>query len=206
MRYAHKSLVCRLHRQRRADAGLTLIELLISLVLLALITGFLAGGITVGRRSFAADQTAAAEAANAAALDSLLDLIASALPTKTGQGAQIAFEGGRETLGFVGLSAGHALPGGPLGFRIYRQGAEIEVAVKLSAPAAKPKTQMRTTAVRGVASLELRYFGSSAPGQPPAWHPEWPASDHLPDLVAVKVSFRDRNLTRPALVVALRQS
>lgn len=206
MRSARNSLIGRLHRQRRADAGLTLIELLISLMLLTLITGFLAGGLAIGRRSFAADQTAAAEAVNAAALDSLLELIAGALPSKTGKEARIAFEGGRDNLSFVGLSAGHALPGGPVGFRISRQGSEIEVAAKLSAQAELSGREIRTTAVSSVTAIEFSYFGSLGPGRPPAWHLEWPASDHLPDLVAIKVTFRDRNRTRPAQVVALRQS
>lgn len=204
MRSTHNALAGRLHRQRRAEAGLTLIELLISLMLLALITGFLAGGLAIGRRSFAADQTAAAEAATAAALDSLLDLIASALPTKTGQGAQIAFDGGRDTLGFVGLSLGHALPGGPVGFRISRHGSEIEIAAKLATQPGLSGREIRTRALSGVTAIEFSYFGSLSPGRPPAWYLEWPASDHLPDLVAMKVTFRSRD--RPAQVVALRQS
>src|SRR6201999_1201503 len=71
MRVAPQSTIARLHRQRPAEAGLTLIELLISLMLLVLITGFLAGGLAIGRRAFSAEQDAAVEASNAAALDSL---------------------------------------------------------------------------------------------------------------------------------------
>jgi len=182
---------------------LTLIELLVSLMLLVLITGFLAGGIGVGRRAFAADQDAAVEASNSAALDSLAKLIATALPAQAGQG-QMAFEGGGETLAFVALSAGHALPGGPLGMRIYLEGREVRVVVKLKARSAKAK-EVRAKALVGVTSLEFTYFGSREAGKPPAWHREWPAADHLPDLVAMQVSFGGRT-RKPPVVVALRQS
>jgi general secretion pathway protein J len=204
MRVARNRIIYRLHRRRHAEAGLTLIELLVSLMLLVLITGFLAEGLGVGRRAFTADQNAAVEASNSAALDSLANLIATALPTKAGRGRQIAFEGGGETLAFVALSAGHALPGGPLGVRIYRDGTEVGVVVKLGTRAATAK-EVRTRALIGVTALEFTYFGSLEPGKPPAWHPEWPAADHLPDLVAMKVSFGGRT-RKPALLVAIRQS
>ncbi len=195
--------IYRLQRQRPAEAGLTLIELLVSLMLLVLITGFLAGGLAMGRRAFGADQDATVEAANAAALDSLAGLIAAALPTKAGQGPQIAFEGGRETLAFVALSAGHALPGGPLGTRIYRDGTDVGVVVKVGGRSATAR-EVRTKALIGVTSLEFTYFGSLEPGKPPAWHAEWPASDHLPDLVGVNAKFQGRS-RMPPLLVALRQ-
>jgi general secretion pathway protein J len=204
MRVARNRIIYRLHRRRHAEAGLTLIELLVSLMLLVLITGFLAEGLGVGRRAFTADQNAAVEASNSAALDSLANLIATALPTKAGRGRQIAFEGGGETLAFVALSAGHALPGGPLGVRIYRDGTEVGVVVKLATRSATAK-EVRTKALIGVTSLEFSYFGSLDPGKPPAWHLEWPAADHLPDLVAIKVSFGGRT-RKPALLVAIRQS
>jgi general secretion pathway protein J len=203
MRVARTPIIYRLHRRRHAEAGLTLIELLISLMLLALITSFLAGGLALGRRAFTADQDATEEAANTAALDSLASLIATALPTKVGQGAQIAFEGGRDSLAFVALSAGHALPGGPMGVRIYSDGSEVAVVVKLAARSATAR-EVRTKALIGVASLEFSYFGS-LDGKPPAWHLEWPATDHLPDMVAINVSFRERS-RKPPLLVAVRQS
>jgi len=204
MRIASHRTLDRLHRRRRAEAGLTLIELLISLMLLVLITGFLAGGLSIGRRAFSADLDASVEAANATALDSLAGLIAAALPTKVGQGAQIAFEGGRDSLAFVALSVGHALPGGPTGTRIYRDGTDVGVVVKTGGRAAAAK-EVRTKALIGVTSLEFTYFGTLEPGKPPAWYAEWPSSDHLPDLVGIKVKFKGRS-QKPPILVALRQN
>jgi general secretion pathway protein J len=173
-------------------------------MLLVLITGFLAGGLAIGRRAFVADQDATVEAANAAALDSLAGLIAAALPTKVGQGPQIAFEGGRDTLAFVALSVGHALPGGPMGTRIYRDQTDVGVVVKVGGHSEASK-EVRTKALTGVTSLEFSYFGVLEPGKPPAWYGEWPTSDHLPDLVGIKVNFQGRS-QKPPLLVALRQN
>ena len=107
------------------------------------------------------------KAANASALASLADLIATALPTRAGQGPQIAFEGGRETLAFVALSVGHALPGGPLGTRIHRDGTDVGVVVKVEGRSTSAR-EVRAKALIGVTSLEFSYFGTLEPGKPPA--------------------------------------
>lgn len=193
-----------LQRRRRSEAGLTVIELLISLMLLVVITGFLAGGVAMGRRAFAAERSAATEEETAAALDALAGLVGAALPTPA-LGGRINFDGGSDALAFVGLSAGHALPGGPLGFRIRRNGGELEVEV-LATPDGAPLPQpIRSVALREIASLQFSYFGRPAPGAAAAWQGEWRVSDHLPDLIAIRVGFVDPRRDRPALVVALRQ-
>jgi hypothetical protein len=108
-------------------------------------------------------------------------------------------------LAFIGLSAGHALPGGPVGVRIYRNGSTIAVAAKLGAEAEGARRETNITAVTGVTAIEFSYFGSLN-DRPAAWHLEWPVTDHLPDIVAIRVGFSDRSRVGPALVVALRQS
>jgi general secretion pathway protein J len=203
---ARKRAIQALQRRRRSEAGLTLIELLISLTLLVIITGFLAGGVTMASRAFAADRDASAEAEIAAGLDALAGLIGTALPIPTANGgSRINFDGQSDSLTFIGLSGGHALPGGPLGFRIRRQGKEIEVEVLAADGISLPQGSVRSVAIHDIASLHFSYFGRPAPGMPASWQAEWRASDHLPDLVAIRVGFIDPWRDRPALVVALRQ-
>jgi general secretion pathway protein J len=202
---ARPGAIHRLQHRRRSEAGLTLIELLISLMLLVVITGFLAGGFTMGRRAFAADRGAADQEETAAALNALAGLIGAALPAPAPKG-RMNFDGRSDALAFVGLSAGHALPGGPLEYRIRRNGGELEVEVQATAGAAPlPQGPVRTVALREIASLKFSYFGRPAAGASATWQDEWPVSDHLPDLIAMRVGFVDPRRDRPALVVALRQ-
>ena len=197
-----------LQRRRAGERGLTMLELLISMTLLVVLTAFLAGGIHLGRRAFSADQMAAATSETAAALDTLHNLIASALPARLGkEGRRIAFEGQSGALNFVGLSAGHALPGGPIRFRIVRINDSVEVQV-LPPPGSgtASRNDLRSVTLRAVSDLRLSYFGSLAAGAPPVWRNDWLASDHLPSLVAVTIVFADPRRNRVPLVVALRQS
>ncbi|WP_024516253.1 hypothetical protein [Bradyrhizobium sp. Tv2a-2] len=195
-----------LQRRRRSEAGLTLIELLISLMLLIVITGFLAGGVTMVRRAFAADRDVSRDAEIAAGLDALAGLVSTALPIPTGKdGSQVNFDGRGDALTFIGLSAGHALPGGPLGFRVRRDGNDLEVEVLGDDGIKMPQHSLRSIALRDVASVHFSYFGRPTPGAAASWQGEWRVSDHLPDLVAISVGFLDPRRDRPALVVALHQ-
>lgn len=198
----------RLQQRRGTEAGLTLVELLISLVLLVLITGFLAGGVALGRHAFVADRMSTEKNDAARALDTLGALVGAAVPAPASrEGLRLAFEGRPETLSFVGLSNGHALPGGALGFAIHRNGGEVEVAIS-PPPGAAPlrQGQVGNVALHGVAELRLSYFGSPAAGAPPAWQDEWLAMNRLPALVRIQIRFVHSRGDQQVLVVALRQS
>ena len=55
-RAVRNRLIARIAARRRGEQGLTLIELLLSLAILAILTGFLAGGLSMSRRAFATDR------------------------------------------------------------------------------------------------------------------------------------------------------
>ncbi|QND70458.1 hypothetical protein [Tardiphaga robiniae] len=199
--------ILRLRRRRAAEAGVTLVELLISMVLLVVITGFLVGGIALGRRGYVADHASSADGETVTALDALGGLVSAALPTQAEKiGPRVAFDGRSDALDFVGLSAGHALPGGPLGFRIRRNGTNLEVEV-IPPPGAAPlpQGQVSNVVLRAVSELRFSYFGAMAAGTPAVWQNEWLSADHLPALVRISVEFADSRRERPPLVVALRQ-
>ena len=52
----HHRRIARVAARRSAEQGLTLIELLLSLAILAILTGFLAGGLSMARQAFDADR------------------------------------------------------------------------------------------------------------------------------------------------------
>jgi general secretion pathway protein J len=200
-----------------ADAGFTLIEVLVSLVLLALVLALLAGGVRFARGTWDAaarleEQTGAdmAEAFLRARLGEAM-----ALYEQHGSGmVRVVFHGAAGALSFVAPA-----PNGPAGAALYRYGLEIAaeagpgrgaLVVKLAPYRAR---QTETGAewavqshvlVRNVASLTLRYFGRSRPGAEPAWHAAWTRTDATPNLVELRIGRNAAHGGPVALVVTLR--
>jgi general secretion pathway protein J len=195
----------RVSRRRSREAGLTLIELLISLALLTVLTAFLAGGLVMGRRGFEADQAAAIEAERDQAVEVIAGLIGSTIPIAIGDHKKVtAFSGGVEAVSFIGLSDGYAIPGGPIGFRLQREGGDVIVKVtglQASGRGSIPDVIVLT----GVQRFRLSYFGNPNSAGQRGWKSDWHDSDHLPDLVSFQIEFEDQRRNRPAVLVALRQ-
>lgn len=199
-------------RRRRGEQGLTLIELLLSLALLAVVTGFLASGLSIGRRAFDADRTNRIVSGSSAAIQAVSTLIGSALPVPEGAhdtGPRIMFEGRQQAVAFVGLSEGRSLRGGPHKIRLRRSGSDLVAEIVVSA--AETKTgdpvppAIQVAVVGGVREVHFEYFGRINPASPPGWRTDWAGADLLPDLVSIRVDFEDQRRNEPATIVALRQ-
>jgi general secretion pathway protein J len=201
------SLHQRIARRRAKEAGLTLIELLVSLALLAVLTGFLVGGLTMGRRAFEADRTAGIVSETDAGIGVIFGLIGSALLVSAGEEGKatiIAFDGRRDIMTFVGLSEGHALPGGPTKFNLRRNGGDLVVNAA-SFRAGERELLPSVVVLTGVRTVRFGYFGKKTPTAEAAWLSDWFGSDHLPDLVSIEIDFEDERRNQPAVLVALRQ-
>jgi general secretion pathway protein J len=199
-------------RRRSGEQGLTLIELLLSLAILVVLTGFLAGGLSMGRRAFDADRANEIGSETDAAIQSVSSLIASALPVRVSTSSQkpgIMFDGRRETLVFVGLSEGRSLRGGPHKISLRRSGGDLVVDVAATAgetakdaPGPPPT---RVVVLSGVREVSFSYFGSMNPSGVPAWRTDWSRLERLPDLVSIRIEFEDERRNEPATIVAFRQ-
>jgi general secretion pathway protein J len=202
----------RVSRRRPAEQGLSLIELLLSLAILGVLIGFLAGGLSMGRRAFAADRISETQAETDIAIQVVSNLIGTALPisanTAGGSGA-LAFSGGRENISFIGLSEGRSLKGGPQKITVRRSGSDlvVEVAVPVlgtnQGGAERPPT--RVVVLSGVRDINFQFFGGSNAVALRNWRADWSNSDHLPDLVSMRVDFDDERRNGPAAIIALRQ-
>jgi hypothetical protein len=60
------------------------------------------------------------------------------------------------------------------------------------------------THLPAISSLRLSYFGSMKDNEAPDWHESWNKQGKLPDLVRIQVTFADRRLAWPDLVVKQR--
>lgn len=199
-------------RRRPNEQGLTMIELLLSLAILVVLTGFLAGGLSMGRRAFDADRTNGIAVETDAAIQVITSLIRSALPVSAdsgGQAANVLFDGRQETLSFVGLSEGRSLRGGPHKFSLRRAGGELVVnvispAAGTNKDAAEP-APLGVVVLRGVREVRFGYFGRINPTADPGWRTDWFRAERLPDLVSIHIDFEDERRNEPATIVALRQ-
>jgi prepilin-type N-terminal cleavage/methylation domain-containing protein len=211
-RAARSRLIARVAARRSGEQGLTLIELLLSLAILAILTGFLAGGLSMGRRAFAVDRTSEIGNETSAAIQTVATLVGSALPVRfdgAGPKDAIGFDGRGEAIAFVGLSEGRSLRGGQYKIVLRRSGNDLvadftpfdRARVKDSAePAAT-----RVVVLSGVREIRIRYFGTVDAKVKPAWRTDWIRAERLPDLVSIRIEFEDERRNEPATVVALRQ-
>ena len=191
-------------RKRPGEQGLTLIELVISLAILALIVGFLAEGIVFAKRAFGVDRGAQVNASADAGIDALTHLIGLAILPRSSQ--QARFNGHADRLDFVTLSEGYSLKGGPYLVRTGLQGTEFTLDFSSLTPSHdKASDHARAVAIRGVRALRFEYFGSLDATRPPGWHSDWVSAEALPDLVSMRLQLMEDSAERPPLVVAIRQ-
>jgi general secretion pathway protein J len=187
-----------------------MIELLLSLAILVVLTGFLAGGLAMGRRAFEADRMSGLGSETDAAIQAISTLIGSALPVPQNTGdreARVVFDGRQESLLFVGLSEGRSLRGGPHQISLRRNHADV-IAVIGSVREAKEKTSgpsIEVVVLKGVREIHFKYFGRISQSTTPGWQSDWLGSEYLPDLVSVQIEFEDERRNEPATIVALRQ-
>jgi general secretion pathway protein J len=198
-------------RRRSGEQGLTMIELLLSLAILVVLTGFLAGGLAMGRRAFEADRMSGLGSETDAAIQAISTLIGSAIPVRRDTGdrdARVVFDGRQESLLFVGLSEGRSLRGGPHQISLRRNRADV-IAVIGSVGEAKEEASGRAplevVVLKGVREIHFKYFGRISQSTNSGWRSDWLGSEYLPDLVSVQIEFEDERRNEPAAIVALRQ-
>jgi general secretion pathway protein J len=199
-------------RRRQGEQGVTLIELLLALAILAVLTGFLAGGLSIGRRAFDADRTGEISGETDAAIQAITSLIASALPVQASTAnpkSGVMFDGRQEALSFVSLSEGRSLRGGPHTVRLRRSGVDLVVDVIGSTPdpagSAAGPVPTRVVVLSGVRDIRFGYFGRVNPAGLPGWQPQWFGAERLPALVSIQIDFEDARRNEPARIVTLRQ-
>jgi general secretion pathway protein J len=201
----------RVARRRPREQGVTMIELLLSLAILVMLTGFVAGGLSMGRRAFDADRINEIATETDAAIQAISSIVASALPlrvNKTNQSAIDAFDGRQEEISFVGLSEGRSLVGGPHMITVRLSGSDVvlkvsEASAEENGEAVEPLSR-DIIVLQGVRVLRFGYFGRPKSSAAPGWRRGW-SEERLPDLVSIGINFLDSRRDEPPVVVALRQ-
>jgi general secretion pathway protein J len=194
-----------------SQRGFTLLELLISIALLALLTTMLFGGLQlgtrqVGRQTDRLDRAARLSLAQGFLRRQLADARPLADPAQAA--GIVAFAGERDSLSFVNPAPASAAVGG-------LESLSVEFADNRDPTAGRLLLRRRSdepgAEIRGsvlldhVRQAEFAYFGVAAAGEAAAWHESWRDMAYLPSLVRLSVAFSD-GAVMPELIVALRLS
>lgn len=205
---------------RPGEAGFTLIEVLVSLVILVVILSFIPGTLRIGQRVWQLDDTyerrAALDNFRRYAEQRLTEAMAIHIRDRTGR-VRLEFTGDPGRVIFVAPAAAGPGGGGVYRFELSLAGGEARyrpLALKQTlyrttplglAPeeAAAPPAAMEHHSHASVAGLSFRYFGAPARGSQPQWQAQWP-SDTLPELVEIAITIGGGQVERSVVPLRLR--
>ncbi len=208
------------NRLVKGCAGFTLLELLVSLALMALIMTYLSSSISTGRRAWETAQSLEDPQTVEAVRRFVSQRLAQSMPLlvrlPNSQQAAILFDGRSAAVSFVSTVTGHTEVAGIYRFELSLDKSRrdrgglgslvvsqtvLRTAKQHDAVGAAPVTR---TLLGGVVHLKFLYFGAPKNVGSPVWHGTWQDPNSLPSHIAVEVEFDGRNTRRwPRLVVRL---
>lgn len=199
-----------------SQRGFTLLELLVSVALLALLTTILFEGLRLGTHHLGQQSNRLDRASRIALAQNFLRTqLADARPVTAPAAAQqtIVFDGRPDGIEFVSVAPESVAVGGLQALSVDfdkgtgATGGELLLRWRLyggTSPAVASSVH-DTLLLDHVRSAEFAYFGADTPNQPSAWHMTWQDMAYLPSLVRLSLEFSDAQ-RMPELVVALRLS
>jgi general secretion pathway protein J len=185
-------------RRSPNDAGYALVELLVSLSILALLLAMVPSTLQLGKRAWETSSRAN-ETQETEALVFLQRNLPNALPLferDSNSLQRIAFAGADHELTFIAeLQTGPA-GGGLYEIAIRSGGSQPSLSLapyRANAKAAPAETRDLSLSY---SALALKYFGPKTPGAKPEWQAEWSEPDRLPDLIDIVASPRNGSTTK----------
>jgi prepilin-type N-terminal cleavage/methylation domain-containing protein len=201
------------------QAGFTLLELLISLMILSFILSLIPGTLRIGQRVWETDDAFEQRDSLNTFRRYLEDRLAEALPIymrERSMSLRMEFTGEPGRVAFVAQASAGPAGGGMYRFDFRREEGPGEQPLVLrqslyriadltrpqSEAAAPPSMEHRS--LIGVDGLSFRYFGAPERGKPPQWQTLWPRGDSLPDLIEMTIDVGGRSPGVEHSVVQLR--
>ena len=206
----------------RSESGLTLVELVLALTILAVMSATLLGAISFGGT---AQKTVAERSKKHTAIISthrfLRTQISSAITpmqmgtdtssTNAGAGTgDHVFLGDPRSLAFTAPWLTYIGQGNLFVFNLHRKSDELIISWRPANPTDRERRSEETETIgsrvlmSSVSDFSIEYFGSRDLGGDPNWHSSWKEVSRLPNLLRIKVVFSDENpIVWPELLVGL---
>ncbi|MFA5949756.1 MAG: prepilin-type N-terminal cleavage/methylation domain-containing protein [Hyphomicrobium sp.] len=182
------------------DAGFSLLEVLVSLVLIALIVCMMPGTVRLAHRALQIADGLERISSDAAALDLVERRLSEAMPIyeHSADGLlAVAFKGDAHSLTFVAPMVTETAESGLYLFAFGAlPTADNNEAIALSwqpfrakpDPRERPPSVEQRILVRRIRDFSLRYLGAGSPDKDADWLDTWKQSDGLPTLIEINYS------------------
>lgn len=185
-----------------SEAGFTLVEMLVTLTLLALLSVALLASIRMGTTAWQRSEEAAASSNRIRAVQlELARMIATAYPERdpSASDGRLEFDGTADALTL--LSPAPDRPGALERRSLATADGDLTLSSRLELPPSHAGS--RRSLLTEVRSLEIDYFGPPDTRSPARWQSAWRARGNLPTLIRLRVTFLDGRRW-PELVAAPR--
>lgn len=185
------------------DAGFTLVELLVSLALLAIAAVLVGRSFQLDRSALLRLQTRTSAGEQVAAAQDLIRSRIEHLFAQThydSSGPSVEMEGATDHLRFLASEPNLARPIQRYQLSLSPAG-DLALAQQANSPQSSPVVAP-SVLLAGVAGLEIGYYGPSAAGGAAGWTNDWTRHSAPPQLVRIRVNFAqgDRRVW-PELIV-----
>jgi prepilin-type N-terminal cleavage/methylation domain-containing protein len=174
----------------RSQTGMTLLEVLVALMVLALTGLLLTDGLSLGTRLWErAGAGAGAAVARADALATLRRLVEQSEPPGAADAGE-TFVGDPQGLAFISREGARLSAGTAQRIEIYRAVDQDAVRLRIAAVGADEQPD-DLPMLSGVAELSLRYYGFDETLAAYGWVDQWTGRPALPTLVEMTVAYAD---------------
>jgi general secretion pathway protein J len=191
-----------------SDAGFTLLEVLVSMTLLAMLSVALLSAIHFGTEIWHASERAASDSNRIRSVQAeLSQAIARAYPETVADASDghVDFDGQADSLTF--LVPDENVPGALSRIAIAvdddDKAANLTMSQVLELAASPDDDDTRRVLLRGVKSIDIAYFGKRGDKAVAEWDDSWRNRNTLPQLIRIRIAFADAHARPwPDLIVA----
>ena len=201
---------------RHCEAGFTLLEIMVAMVVLTMIVTTAFGALRLGERSWEAGLARASETETLRTVTGLLQRqFNQILPLTWTEDSQtyLAFSGTREQVRFIAPAPQHQGATGLFEFTLVVEpqasGARLVLYYRLHDPDStgfQPdgSDRQRVLLVDGLKTATFAYYGSPVAEDPPQWHSQWRVdAETFPQLVHARLVAKAEQRQWPELYLAL---